>query len=163
MVFAKLWALGVLVAVLIAAATPPLSAPVIVRNELPAQGEATPALVAQPCPDTATAQIAAAEERINDVIERNRQETHSLLSQADVSAVGLADRLSQLDERLRIAENQAAERKADTESIRSAMMAPLVMTWALTALAAVLVVLVVLTIVRARRERNAKRDAAEKP
>lgn len=119
--------------------------------------------MAQPCPDTATAQIAAAEERIRAVIERNRQQTLSLLSQADVSAVGLADRLTQLGERLKIAESEAVERRADVRDLQRAMVAPLVMTWALTALAVVLAVLAVVTIVRARRERNARRDPLDRP
>ena len=51
-------------------------------------------------------------------------------------------------------EAQAAERKADVQGIRSAMVAPLVMTWVLTALAALLAVAAGALALRARRARS---------
>jgi hypothetical protein len=60
MVFAKLWLVGLLVAVLFVAAVPPTSAPIIVNNEVPGQEPET-VTAAPPCPDLTTAQVAAAE------------------------------------------------------------------------------------------------------
>ena len=78
MTFVKLWLLGILAAVLVAAATPPSSAPVTVTNEVPVQQPAMSVPGDPPCPDTATTQVAAAEERINGLIERNRRRRRTL-------------------------------------------------------------------------------------
>ena len=154
MTFVKLWLLGILAAVLVAAATPPSSAPVTVTNEVPVQQPAMSVPAVQPCPDTATTQVAAAEERINGLIERNRQEAQDLVARAAASTTEIGSRLSQAEERLRTVEAQAAERKADVQGIRSAMVAPLVMTWVLTALAALLAVAAGVLALRARRARS---------
>jgi hypothetical protein len=177
MVFAKLWLLGLLVAVLIVAATPPTWAPIIVRNETPAQEQVTVVPAAQPCPDMATAQVAAAEERLNGLVERNRQELKNEIAQAATSATRVnehlsqvdgnlsqvGERLSQIEERLRVAESQATERKADVESIRGKMAAPLVVTWVLAGLAAVVAVLAGYGVLRARRARGERNGSAAKP
>lgn len=154
MTFVKLWLLGILAAVLVAAATPPSSAPVTVTNEVPAQQQAIPVPVVQPCPDTTTTQVAAAEERISGLVERNRQEAQDLVARAAASATEIGGRLSQVEERLRTVETQDAERRADVQGIRSAMVAPLVMTWVLTALAALLAVVAGVIALRARRARS---------
>ncbi len=177
MVFVKLWLVGLLVAVLFVAATPPSSAPITVKNEIPAQEQVPVVPAAQPCPDTATAQVTAAEERLSSVAERNRQELKSEIAQAAASATKLeervsqvdgglsqvGERLSQIEERLRVAESQATERKADVESIRGAMVAPLVMTWVLTGLAAIVAVVASYVALRARRARGRSSGGAAKP
>jgi|GEM_PF-1147511 len=177
MVFAKLWLLGLLAAVLIVAATPPTWAPIIVRDETLAHEQVTMAPAAQPCPDTATAQVAAAEERVSGLVERSRQELKSdvaqaaasttrvseHLSQVDGSLSQVGERLSQIEERLRAAESQATERKADVESIRGKMVAPLVMTWVLAGLAGVVAVLGGYGVLRARRARGERKGSTAKP
>jgi hypothetical protein len=163
MVFAKLWLLGILVAVLSVAALPPSSAPIVVNNEVPAQVQATAVPVVQPCPDTTTAQVAAAEERLSGLIERNRQELQTETAQAAASAAGLDGRLLQIEERLRLAESQVVERKADVQAMRGAMVAPLVMTWVLTGLAAVAAVAAGYGVLRARHVKRESRDTTTKP
>jgi hypothetical protein len=163
MVFAKLWLLGILVAVLSVAALPPSSAPIVVNNEVPAQVQATAVPVVQPCPDTTTAQVAAAEERLSGLIERNRQELQTETAQAAVSATELDGRLLQIEERLRLAENQVVERKADVQAMRGAMVAPLIMTWVLTGLAAVVAMAAGYSALRARHMKRESRDTTTKP
>ena len=162
MVFAKLWLLGILVAVLSVAALPPSSAPIIVNNQVPAQEQAASVPVVQPCPDTTTAQVAAAEERLSGLIERNRQEFQTETVQAAASAAELDGRLLQIEERLRLAENQVVERKADVQAMRGAMVAPLIMTWVLTGLAAVVAMAAGYGALRARREKRENRDTMTK-
>jgi len=159
MVFAKLWLVGLLVAVLFVAAVPPTSAPIIVNNELPAQDPATVITAAPPCPDVTNAQVAAAEGRLGELLERNRQELLVKITQVDASTAGIDQRVMQVEERLRLAENDAAEREAEVRGIREAMVAPVVMTWALTAAAAAIVVLGGYWAVRARRARKQSRSA----
>lgn len=161
--FAKLWLLGILAAVLVTAATPPSSAPVVVNNEVPAQGQVMPVPIVQPCPDTTTAQVAAAEERISALMERNRQEFQTEIAQATASTAELGGRLSQIKERLRVAESQATERKVDVQSIRSAMVAPLVMTWVLTGFAAIVALVAGYSALRTRRARKQSPDPTAKP
>ncbi len=163
MVFAKLWLLGILVAVLSVAALPPSSAPIIVNNAVPAQEQVASAPVVQPCPDTADAQVAAAEERLSSLMERNRQEAQTEIAQATASTAELGARLSQIEERLRAAESQATERKADVQSIRGAMVAPLVMTWVVTGLAAVVALIAGYSVLRTRRARKQSPNPAAKP
>jgi hypothetical protein len=149
MVFAKLWLLGLLAAVLFVAATPPLSSPIIVNT--PEQGQPASTPVVQPCPDTATPQIAAAEERLNSLRERDRQELKAEIAQATTPMAETDQRLAQLEERLRLAEDQAAARKADVENLRGTMVAPLVMTWVLTGLAAIVLAGAAYNAIQARR------------
>ncbi|MCX6101542.1 MAG: hypothetical protein NTV92_09050 [Candidatus Bipolaricaulota bacterium] len=163
MVFAKLWLLGILVAVLSVAALPPSSAPIIVNNQVPAQEQAASVPVVQPCPDTTTAQVAAAEERLSGLIERNRQELQTETAQAAASATELDGRLLQIEERLRFAENQVVERKADVQAMRGAMVAPLIMTWVLTGLAAVVAMAAGYGALRARHAKRESRDTTTKP
>jgi len=159
MVFAKLWLVGLLVAVLFVAAIPPTSAPIIVNNEMPGQDAATVITAAPPCPDVTTAQVAAAEGRVVELLERNRLELQTEITQAGAATAEVDRRMSQMEERLRLAENQAAERKADVRGIRETMVAPLVMTWIVTAAAAAIVVAGGYVAVRARRARKQGRSA----
>jgi len=159
MVFAKLWLVGLLVAVLFVAAIPPTSAPIIVNNEMPGQDAATVITAAPPCPDVTTAQVAAAEGRVVELLERNRLELQSEIAQAGAATAEVDRRMTQMEERLRLAENQAAERKADVRSIRETMVAPLVMTWIVLAAAAAIVVAGGYVAVRARRARKQGRSA----
>jgi hypothetical protein len=163
MVFAKLWLLGILVAVLSVAALPPSSAPIIVNNQVPAQEQAASVPVVQPCPDTTTAQVAAAEERLSGLIERNRQELQTETAQVAVSATELDGRLLQIEERLRLAENQVVERKADVQAMRGALVAPLIMTWVLTGLAAVVAMAAGYGALRALHMKRESRDTTTKP
>ena len=159
MVFAKLWLVGLLVAVLFVAAVPPTSAPIIVNNEMPGQDAATVITAAPPCPDVTTAQVAAAEGRVVELLERNRLELQTEITQAGAATAEVDRRMTQMEERLRLAENQAAERKADVRSIRETMVAPLVMTWIVLAAAAAIVVAGGYVAVRARRARKQGRSA----
>ena len=159
MVFAKLWLVGLLVAVLFVAAIPPTSAPIIVNNEMPGQDAATVITAAPPCPDVTTAQVAAAEGRVVELLERNRLELQTEITQAGAATAEVDRRMTQMEERLRLAENQAAERKADVRSIRETMVAPLVMTWIVLAAAAAIVVAGGYVAVRARRARKQGRSA----
>ena len=159
MVFAKLWLVGLLVAVLFVAAIPPTSAPIIVNNEMPGQDAATVITAAPPCPDVTTAQVAAAEGRMGELLERNRLELQTEIMQAGAATAEVDRRMTQMEERLRLAENQAAERKADVRGIRETMVAPLVMTWIVTAAAAAIVVVGGYVAVRARRARKQSRSA----
>jgi len=159
MVFAKLWLVGLLVAVLFVAAIPPTSAPIIVNNEMPGQDAATVITAAPPCPDVTTAQVAAAEGRVVELLERNRLELQTEITQAGAATAEVDRRMTQMEERLRLAENQAAERKADVRGIRETMVAPLVMTWIVTAAAAAIVVAGGYVAVRARRARKQGRSA----
>jgi hypothetical protein len=162
MAFAKVWLLGILAAVLVVAATPQSSTPVIVNNAVPAQQQAISVPVVQPCPDTATTQVAAAEERLSGLMERNRQESQTEIAQATASTAELGGRLSQIEERLRVAESQATERKADVQSIRGSMVAPLVMTWVLAAFAAVVALVAGYSALRTRRARKQSPDPTAK-
>jgi len=159
MVFAKLWLVGLLVAVLFVAAIPPTSAPIIVNNEMPGQDAATVITAAPPCPDVTTAQVAAAEGRVVELLEHNALELQSEIAQAGAATAEVDRRMTQMEERLRLAENQAAERKADVRSIRETMVAPLVMTWIVLAAAAAIVVAGGYVAVRARRARKQGRSA----
>jgi hypothetical protein len=159
MVFAKLWLVGLLVAVLFVAAVPPTSAPIIVNNEMPGQDPAAVVTAAAPCPDVTTAQVAAAEGRMAELLERNSQGLQTEIAQAGAATAEVDRRISQVEERLRLAENQATERKADVQGIRGALVAPLVMTWIVTAAAAVVVVVAGCLAVRARRARRQSRSA----
>ena len=159
MVFAKLWLVGLLVAVLFVAAIPPTSAPIIVNNEMPGQDAATVITAAPPCPDVTTAQVAAAEGRVVELLERNRLELQTEITQAGAATAEVDRRMTQMEERLSLAENQAAERKADVRGIRETMVAPLVMTWIVTAAAAAIVVVGGYVAVRARRARKQGRSA----
>jgi hypothetical protein len=161
MVFAKLWLVGLLVAVLFVAAIPPTSAPIIVNNEVPGQDAATVITAAPPCPDVTTAQVAAAEGRMGELLERDRLELQTEITQAVASTAKVDQRVTQLEERLRLAENDVAERKADVRGIREAMVAPLVMTWIVIAAAAAIVVAGSCWAVRARRARKQSRRAAQ--
>ena len=159
MVFAKLWLVGLLVAVLFVAAVPPTSAPIIVNNEMPGQDTAAVVAAAPPCPDVTTAQVAAAEGRMGELLERNRLELQTEITQAGAATAEVDRRMTQMEERLSLAENQAAERKADVRGIRETMVAPLVMTWIVTAAAAAIVVVGGYVAVRARRARKQSRSA----
>ena len=160
MVFAKLWLVGLLVAVLFVAAIPPTTAPIIVNNELPGQDPASAIAPAQPCPDVTTAQVAAAEGRMVELLERNRLELQTEIAQIVAATAEADQRMTQLGERLRLAENEAAERKAELRGIRGAMIAPLVMTWVIVAAAAGVVVVGGCWAIRARRTRKQGRNAA---
>jgi hypothetical protein len=159
MVFAKLWLVGLLVAVLFVAAVPPTSAPIIVNNEMPAQDTAAVVTAAPPCPDVTTAQVAAAEGRMGELLERNRLELQTAITQAGAATAEVGRRMTQMEERLRLVENQAAERKADVQGIRETMVGPLVMTWIVLAAAAAIVVAGGYVAVRARRARKQGRSA----
>jgi hypothetical protein len=159
MVFAKLWLVGLLVAVLFVAAVPPTSAPIIVNNEMPAQDTAAVVTAAPPCPDVSTAQVAAAEGRMGELLERNRLELQTAITQAGAATAEVGRRMTQMEERLRLAENQAAERKAEVRGIRETMVGPLVMTWIVTAAAAASVVVGGYVAIRARRARQQSRSA----
>lgn len=159
MVFAKLWLVGLLVAVLFVAAVPPTSAPIIVNNEMPAQDTAAVVTAAPPCPDVSTAQVAAAEGRMGELLERNRLELQTAITQAGAATAEVGRRMTQMEERLRLAENQAAERKAEVRGIRETMVGPLVMTWIVLAAAAAIVVAGGYVAVRARRARQQGRSA----
>ena len=159
MVFAKLWLVGLLVAVLFVAAIPPTSAPIIVNNEMPGQDAATVITAAPPCPDVTTAQVAAAEGRVVELLERNRLELQTEITQAGAATAEVDRRMTQMEERLRLAENQAAERKVEVRGIRETMVAPLVMTWIVLAAAAAIVVAGGYVAVRARRARKQGRSA----
>jgi hypothetical protein len=67
--------------------------------------------------------------------------------------------MTQMEERLRLAENQAAERKAEVRGIRETMVGPLIMTWIVLAAAAAIVVAGGYVAVRARRARKQGRSA----
>jgi hypothetical protein len=159
MVFAKLWLVGLLVAVLFVAAVPPTSAPIIVNNEMPAQDTAALVTAAPPCPDVSTAQVAAAEGRMGELLERNRLELQTAITQAGAATAEVGRRMTQMEERLRLAENQAAERKAEVRGIRETMVGPLIMTWIVLAAAAAIVVAGGYVAVRARRARKQGRSA----
>jgi hypothetical protein len=159
MVFAKLWLVGLLVAVLFVAAIPPTSAPIIVNNEMPGQDAATVITAAPPCPDVTTAQVAAAEDRMGELLERNRLELQTEITQAGAATAEVDRRMTQLEERLRLAENDVPERKADVRGIRETMVAPLVVTWIVLAAAAAIVVAGGCWAVRARRARKQGRSA----
>ena len=159
MVFAKLWLVGLLVAVLFVAAIPPTTAPIIVNNELPGQDPASVIAPAHPCPDVTTAQVAAAEGRMVELLERNRLELQTEIAQTVAATAEADQRMTQLGERLRLAENEAAERKAELQGIRAAMIAPLVMTWVIVAAAASVVVVGGCRAIRARRIRKQTRNA----
>ncbi|MCX6092135.1 MAG: hypothetical protein NTX23_04620, partial [Candidatus Bipolaricaulota bacterium] len=131
--------------------------------EVPAQVQATAVPVVQPCPDTTTVQVAAAEERLSGLIERNRQELQTETAQAAASTAELGARLSQIEERLRVAESQATERRADVQSIRGVMVAPLVMTWVVTGLAAVVALIAGYSVLRTRRARKQSPNPTAKP
>jgi hypothetical protein len=161
MLFAKLWLLGLLAAVLFVAATPPSSSPIILSSSGREQPASVP--VVQPCPDVATPQIAAAEERLTSLIERDREEFLSAVAQATAPMAEIDRRLTQIEERLRPVEDQATERKADVQSLRGAMIAPLVMTWVLTGLAAVVLAVVGYSAFRARRRARELREKAPTP
>jgi len=159
MVFAKLWLVGLLVAVLFVAAVPPTSAPIIVNNEMPGQDTVAVVTAAPPCPDVTTAQVAAAEGRMGELLERNRLELQKEIAQAGAATAEFERRMTQMEERLRLAETQAAERKADVRGLRETMVAPLVMTWIVTAAAAAIVVVGGFVAIRARRARKQSRSA----
>jgi hypothetical protein len=159
MVFAKLWLIGLLVAVLFVAAIPPTTTPIIVNNELPGQDPASVIAPAQPCPDVTTAQVAAAEGRMAELLERNRLELQTEVAQTVAAMAEVDRRISQVEERLNLAESQAAERKAELRGIREAMIAPLVMTWVIVAAAASIAVVGGCWAIRARRTRNQSRNA----
>jgi hypothetical protein len=161
MVFAKLWLVGLLVAVLFVAAIPPTTASIIVNNELPGQDPATVIAAAPPCPDVTTAQVAAAEGRMVERLERNRLELQTEIAQTVAAAADADQRMTQLGDRLRLAENEAAERKAELQGIRRAMIAPLVMTWVIVAAAAGVIVVGGCWAIRARRTRTQGRSATE--
>jgi hypothetical protein len=159
MVFAKLWLVGLLVAVLFVAAIPPTTAPIIVNNELPGQDPATAIAAAQPCPDVTTAQVAAAEGRMLELLERNRLELQAEIAQTVATTAEVDRHISQVEERLSLAESQAAERKVELQGIRGAMIAPLIMTWVIVAAAAGVAVVGGCWAIRARRTRNQSRNA----
>jgi hypothetical protein len=159
MVFAKLWLVGLLVAVLFVAAVPPTSAPIIVNNEMPGQDTVAVVTAAPPCPDVTTAQVAAAEGRMGELLERNRLELQTEIAQAGEATAAVERRMTHMEERLRLAETQAAERKADVRGLRETMVAPLVMTWIVTAAAAAIVVVGGFVAIRARRARKQSRSA----
>ncbi len=141
MVFAKLWLAGILVAVLFVAATPPSSAPIILRNES-RTAEPPPVVATEPCPDTSSTHVAAAEERMTSRIDATRKELQAVLSDTATSTASLAasttalqERIAQLETRLAAAEAGAADQRAEARAIREAVAAPMAMTWILTALA----------------------------
>jgi hypothetical protein len=134
MVFAKLWLLGILAAVLVSAATPPSSAPVIVKNEIPNQEQQVIAPTVQPCPDTAV-EIAAAESRLGDRIDAARRELQSDVAESATGVAALTERVAQLEKRAEAAEAQVAEQTAEVRRLHGTVSAPVTMTWILTALA----------------------------
>jgi hypothetical protein len=93
------------------------------------------------------------------LLERNTLQLQTEIAQAAASTAEVDRRMTQMEEWLRVAETQAAERKADVGSLREAMVAPLVMTWIVTAAAAAIVVVGGFGVVRARRARKQSRSA----
>lgn len=116
MAFAKLWLLGILAAVLVVAASPPSPNPVIVRNEILAQEQQPVGAIATAYPDAATAQVAAAEERLSTQIEATRQAVQASASEAAAATAAFAERISQLERRLQTTEGGLAEQREATAS-----------------------------------------------
>jgi hypothetical protein len=96
---------------------------------------------------------------MGELLERNRLELQTAITQAGAATAEVGRRMTQMEERLRLAENQAAERKAEVRGIRETMVGPLVMTWIVTAAAAASVVVGGYVAIRARRARQQSRSA----
>jgi len=151
MVFAKVWLLGILVAVLFVAATPPSPAPIIVNNKIPEQEKAAATPAVQPCPDLAGPLVAEAEGRLVERVERHRQELQAEIGDLTMTADTTKAQLARIEEQLRGLEAQNAQQKAEVQGLRSAMVAPQIMTWLLMALAAAGAAYAAFAALRARR------------
>jgi hypothetical protein len=95
---------------------------------------------------------------MGELLERNTLELQSEIAQAGAATAEVDRRMTEMEERLRLAENQAAERKADVRGLRETMVGPLVMTWIVTAAAAAIVVVGGFVAMRARRARKQGRS-----